>query len=154
MAKLLNSAFAVLAFGAATTAFAQAPPPVVDTPQEAANKKVVAGWADLLSQGKVKQAFELYVSKSFDDHSDMAAAMLDGKKLSYSSVEGFLAKDFANGVPGAKPGAPAVAQVLVADKDMVTEYGAIGVDIYRVKNGKIVEHWDASPPQSAVSLTF
>jgi len=162
MFKSTSLALAGLLAVAAGGAFAQAPgapppgggfvsPP--DTPQEAADKKVVAGWAGLLSQGMVKEAFTLYVSKSFNDHSDMLGSMMKGQKLTWASVEAFMEKD-PNFAPGAKPNPIKVAQVLVADRDMVTQYGSIGVDIFRVKNGKIIEHWDASPPQSAVTIAF
>ena len=35
------------------------------------------------------------------------------------------------------------------DGEMVTMYGA-GVDVFRVVNGKITNHWDASPGKSVV----
>jgi len=156
MLKLTTLALAELL--AAGSALAQTPPgggfvAPPDTAQEIANKKVVAAWAALLSQGMVKEAFTLYVSRNFNDHSDMLGSMMKGQKLTWASVEAFMEKD-PNFAPGAKPNPIKVAQVLVADRDIVTQYGSVGVDIFRVRNGKIVEHWDGSPPQGAVTITF
>jgi hypothetical protein len=57
-------------------------------------------------------------------------------------------KDFAaRAKPGAQVEVPTLATV---DGEMVTMCGA-GVDIFRVRHGKITDHWDASPP-AAVSV--
>ena len=41
-----------------------------------------------------------------------------------------------------------VPVMATVDGEMVTQWGA-GVDIFRVHNGKITDHWDASPPAAA-----
>ncbi|MGC3981501.1 MAG: hypothetical protein QM808_09595 [Steroidobacteraceae bacterium] len=113
-----------------------------ETKAEVAAKKVAFQWAcGVLVEGKAKEAFEKYVSKDFCDHSHMANAGLkecsnyDEVLKQFSGMAAMMAK-------GGKIEFPVVATV---NGDMVTQYGE-GVDIFRVKDGKITDHWDASPP--------
>lgn len=113
-----------------------------ETKEEAAAKKIAFQWAcGVLVEGKAKEAFEKYVSKDFCDHSHMANAGLkpcatyDETMKMFSGMAGMMTK---NG----KIEFPVVATV---NGEMVSQYGA-GVDIFRVHDGKITDHWDASPP--------
>ncbi len=113
-----------------------------ETKAEAEAKKIAFKWAcGVLVEGRTKEAFEQYVSKDFCDHSHMANAGLkecstyDEMVKQFAGMASMLVKD-------GKIEFPVVAAV---NGDMVTQYGE-GVDIFRVKNGKITDHWDASPP--------
>jgi len=119
-----------------------------ETKDEAAAKKIMVAWTCMtLVQGKVKEAFELYVSKDFCDHSHMANAGL--KPCSnYEEVERMFTRMSVMMVHDGKIEFPTSA---VVNGELVTQYGA-GVDSWRVHEGKITDHWDASPAV-AVSLS-
>ena len=113
-----------------------------ETKAEAANKKIVYQWTCLtLVQGKADQAFDLYVSKDFCDHSHMINAGLkecadwSETRAMFERMGGMLAKSNAIEFPIAA----------TVNGEMVTQWGA-GADIWRVHNGLITDHWDASPP--------
>lgn len=116
-----------------------------ETKDEAAAKKVAFTWACMvLVEGKVKEGFEKYVSKDFCDHSHMAnsglkpcASYEETLKL-FSGMSSMMIKD-------GKIEFPVMATV---NGEMVTQWGA-GADIFRVHDGKLTDHWDASPPMNA-----
>lgn len=113
-----------------------------ETKAEAAAKKVAFDWACMvLVEGKVKEGFEKYVAKDFCDHSHMANA---GLKLcaDYNETRTLFVRMAAMLVKDGKIEFPIAATV---NGEMVTQYGA-GADIFRVHNGKLTDHWDASPP--------
>lgn len=118
-----------------------------ETKDEAAAKKIMVTWTCMtLVQGKVKEAFERYVSKDFCDHSHMANAGL--KPCSdYAEVERMFTRMSKMMVHDGKIEFPTSA---VVNGELVTQYGA-GVDSWRVHEGKITDHWDASP---AVAVTL
>lgn len=109
---------------------------VKDTPQETANKQTVEAWGALLDQGMIDEAFQKYVSRNFVDHSEMARAMAKTRNLGYTRVLAIF-KVFL-----AQPSSQKIVQKISADDDMVTVQGRLGQDIYRVRNGKITDHWD------------
>lgn len=113
-----------------------------ETKAEAAAKKIALQWAcGVLVEGKTKEAFEKYVSKDFCDHSHMANAGLKACS-GYDEVLKQFAGMSAMFAKGGKVEFPVVATV---NGELVTQYGE-GVDIFRVHDGKITDHWDASPP--------
>jgi len=118
-------------------AFAQADP--------AANKKLVMAAFDLLFvQHKVDQAVDTYFDPGYIQHNPMAAT---GAEPMRNFFKGFYA--------GNPQASVKVSQVL-ADGDLVAVHyltkfkpedrGFAVVDIFRVANGKIVEHWDVVQP--------
>lgn len=113
-----------------------------ETKDEAAAKKIVVTWACMtMVEGKAKEAFEKYVSRDFCDHSHMANAGL--KPCSnYEEVSRMFSGMAAGMTRNGKIEFPVSATV---NGEMVTQYGA-GADIWRVHDGKITDHWDASPP--------
>jgi predicted SnoaL-like aldol condensation-catalyzing enzyme len=144
---------AALAAPAAAQTYPTPFPLPPDNAQEAANKAVVTGWTQMLSQGLVKEAFAKYISPNFREHSELVIQLSKKKNPGYNEVLGFMLKDNAAG--GLKPkNGMVIAEVLVADQDMVTMYGQLGADVFRVKNGKITDHWDAAAPTSAIKLVF
>ena len=115
-----------------------------ETKAEVEAKKIAFQWAcGVLVEGKVKESFEKYVAKDFCDHSHMAnAGLKDCSDFAetmqlFERMSSMLMKD-------GKIEFPVVATV---NGEMVTQYGE-GVDIFRVHNGKLTDHWDASPPTS------
>lgn len=113
-----------------------------ETKAEVANKKVVVTWACMsLVDGNAKEAFEKYVSKDFCDHSHMITGGL--KDCSgYDETEKQFAGMAKMMVKNGKIEFPIASTV---NGEMVTQWGA-GADIFRVHDGKITDHWDASPP--------
>lgn len=118
--------------------------PYGETVKEMANKRVVfARNYQCMIQGQCKQAIEKWVSPDFCDHSHM----LNGGKKECGTRDDLLASRMAQRQPakiGDRIEMPTMATV---DGEMVTMYGA-GVDIFRVRDGRITDHWDASPPAS------
>ena len=113
-----------------------------ETQQEAAAKKIAFQWAcGVLVEGRVKQAFAQYVSKDFCDHSHMVTAGLKPCGTYAQTLKNFERMSTMM-VRNGKIEFPLWAAV---NGEMVTQYGA-GADIFRVHDGKITDHWDASPP--------
>jgi predicted SnoaL-like aldol condensation-catalyzing enzyme len=119
----------------------------------AANKKLVlAAMTMLFQQHKVDQAIDTYFDKNYIQHNPLAATGAEAVRTFF--------KQFYAGNPSANI---EIAHVL-ADGDLVAvhyrsrfkpeERGFAVVDIFRVANGKIAEHWDvlqAIPEKSANS---
>lgn len=120
--------------------------PYGETREEAANKRVVFDWNCMtMVERKPKEAFERYVSKDWCDHGHL----INKLQKPCGSVQETLV--MFNRLGGGKPLGdddqlefPLMSSVNGA---MVTMYGA-GVDIFEVRNGKIVAHYDASPPRA------
>ncbi|MGC3981459.1 MAG: hypothetical protein QM808_09385 [Steroidobacteraceae bacterium] len=116
--------------------------PYGETAKEMANKRTVFEWNHMsMIQGKRKEAFEKYVDKKFCDHSHMITAM----KKECGTWDEVANNSLMTGKPakvGDKLEMPTMATV---NGEMVTMYGK-GIDVFRVQNGKITDHWDASPP--------
>ncbi|HEY0282863.1 MAG TPA: nuclear transport factor 2 family protein [Rhizomicrobium sp.] len=111
----------------------------------AANKKLVLDMADMLFvQHKVDQAIDTYFAPGYIQHNPMAA---DGSEAIRTFFKGFYAGN---------PQATIEVKRALADGDLVAihykakftpdERGYAVVDIFRIENGKIAEHWDAVQP--------
>lgn len=109
-----------------------------------ANRKVVQDFARIFYQEKdVKRAFETYVVPDYIQHNPGIA---DGRDAAVAA----LAPMFSS------PGARFEVKRIVVDGDMAVIHlfgqgdpktrGAAVADIYRLKDGKIVEHWDILQP--------
>lgn len=119
-----------------------------ETPEEAAAKKTFIAFLDLMMiQRQPKQAFEKYVSKEYCNHSHLSThgavrcAGYDYMLAKWTKFYGSPVK------PGELVEIPTVFRV---NGEMVTAFGE-GIDVFRVVNGKITDHWDASVP---VAMSF
>lgn len=132
-------------------ALAASAPALAHAATPAENKKIVTDFFTMgFTQKHIRQAFMTYVDPGYIQHNPIAQ---DGRDNAIAALEPFLnnAPDYSY----------EVKQVL-ADGDLVavhgwshngpTDRGSAIVDIVRLKDGKIVEHWDviqAIPEKSA-----
>jgi predicted SnoaL-like aldol condensation-catalyzing enzyme len=128
-----------------------APTPAAAPPQTDTTRAVVAAFMDLFcTQGKVREAFMTHVVPEYIQHNPLAA---DGRDNAINALEAFRA---------AQPQQTCEIKRLIADGNLAAihthikmnpeDRGAAVVDILRVENGMIVEHWDviqAIPATSA-----
>ncbi|MGC3979726.1 MAG: hypothetical protein QM808_00520 [Steroidobacteraceae bacterium] len=115
--------------------------PYGETAEETANKKVMFEWVRMnMIDRKPQEAFDKYVSKEYCNHGHMSAGTRD-----CAGYEETLKRWITNYTPALKPGEKLeIPNMATVNGEMVTMYGA-GVDIFRVKDGRVTDHWDASP---------
>ena len=155
--KLLAGAFALLL----VTSVTQAAEPVVaispeaqrallasDDPQLAANKKLVWDmWRNFLQANNVEAA-DRYLAPEYHQHNPNAETGLEGVKA-YFRAQGRPAqqpKDYIDRLVSIVAERDLVVLALVregTDKDGKA-YTTTWFDMFRVANGKIVEHWDTA----------
>jgi len=125
----------------------------VTTPERSraeANKKVVtAFYEEAHFDGDVDGAIERYVGDTYTQHTPAAEDGVDGLR---GYINAFLASF---------PHAKGEIRRVIADGDIVAvhaswtglagPHGDVTVDIFRVSDGKLVEHWDVSAPIPATS---
>ncbi len=111
------------------------------------NKAMVLAFMKMLFvEHKVDQAIDTYVDPGYIQHNPMAAT---GSEAIRTFFKGFYANS---------PGATIEIKRALADGDLVAVHyranftgkpddrGLAVVDIFRIANGKIVEHWDVGQP--------
>jgi predicted SnoaL-like aldol condensation-catalyzing enzyme len=105
------------------------------------NREVVTKFFDLFyNQKKVREAFETYVVPGYIQHNPIAQ---DGRDNAIAALEPFM-----KNVPGLKYEIKRIivdgnlAAVHAHMKISPTDRGNAVIDIVRLENGKIVEHWD------------
>ena len=122
--------------------------PYGETPQEAANKRVVFEWNYVtMVKHQPREAYEDFVSKAMCDHSHMETMGRRACAGYQEMLDSYTTRHPPGRVAADEGEIPAIAS---GHGEMVTMYGK-GVDIFRVHDGKITDHWDASPP-AAVSI--
>lgn len=119
--------------------------PYGEFPQEAAAKKIVFQWNCMtMVDRKVKEAFEKYVDKQWCDHGHLVTKG-QNRCGTYDEAIAFFSRMAATPLKDTDTlEFPTMGSV---NGEMVTMYGA-GVDIFRVVNGKVTDHWDASPAKA------
>jgi len=122
------------------------PTPYGETPAEAAAKKIAfeRNYMENI-QRNPEGAYEQYISRDYCDHGHLATRGKTDCVGWQASLTDWERRHKAPLKPGELVEIPTMASV---DGEMVTMYGE-GVDIFRVHNGKITDHWDASPPAAA-----
>jgi predicted SnoaL-like aldol condensation-catalyzing enzyme len=105
------------------------------------NREIVEHFLDMINtQGRVREAFERHVHESYVQHNPTAG---NGREDAIALIEGLVAA----------PGFHASVKRIVADGDLVAVHmhvrfseaensGMAVMDMFRLENGKIVEHWD------------
>ncbi|HTP38460.1 MAG TPA: hypothetical protein VMI92_02680 [Steroidobacteraceae bacterium] len=116
--------------------------PFGETAQESANKKVAFDWACLtFVEHKPREAFARYVARDFCDHSHMS----NGSGAACTNYEDSIKLFSSMDGNSQHKGTLQFPDFSSANGELVTQWGP-DADIYRVHDGKIVEHWDAAPP--------
>jgi predicted SnoaL-like aldol condensation-catalyzing enzyme len=117
------------------------------------NREIVTRFVDLFyRQGRVREAFMTYVAPGYIQHNPVAR---DGRDAAIAALEPYFAS---------QPGALREVQRIIVDGNLAVVHlrtranpqdrGFAIVDILRLENGMIVEHWDviqAVPAQTANS---
>jgi predicted SnoaL-like aldol condensation-catalyzing enzyme len=107
--------------------------------ETAANRQVVQRFAELFyRQHRVRQAFQAYVASDYVQHSPGA----DGRDAAIAALKPMFAR----------PNFTVQVRRVLVDGDMATVMihaehdgkAAAIVDLFRLKGGKIVEHWDVN----------
>lgn len=130
--------------GLVLTALATACARPAPVDQEAANRKIITDFARIFYDEKdVRRAFETFVAPDYIQHNPGIA---DGREAAIAA----LAPMFS------APGATFEVKRVLVDGDLAVIHlfgrgdpstkGAAVADIYRLKDGKIVEHWDILQP--------
>ncbi|WP_156681207.1 nuclear transport factor 2 family protein [Sphingomonas profundi] len=113
-------------------------------------RSVIEAFADLFyGDLSVRAAFEAYVAPEYRQHNPLAG---DGRDAAIAMLEGFAA---------ATPGLSMDVKRILVDGDIAAVHlhlrmspddrGMAVVDLFRVKGGRIVEHWDVVQPVPAES---
>jgi predicted SnoaL-like aldol condensation-catalyzing enzyme len=114
------------------------------TPLEA-NKQIVTDFYKLaFNDHKPAAAVEKYVGSSYTQHNPMVA---DGTLAFIDFVNGFVAKNPHLHVDIKRviaEGDLVATHVLITTSD--TDRGMAAMDIFRLEDGRIVEHWDVAQP--------
>lgn len=116
--------------------------PYGETTTEQARKLELFEFYDVaFRQGEPERAFALYVSPEYKDHSHLLThgGAPAGYEAKLRQVKSLLVDYRAGRIT-----LPDQASI---DNEMITAYGST-LDLYRIHDGKIVAHWDASPPET------
>lgn len=125
-------------------------------PKLSANKTLVYNfWRDVIEAGHVELASQ-YMAESYIQHNPNIATGRDSLLKVFGNLRAKDISDYVNG--------PLVS--IVAEGDLVVltwvqthqdpvdrnkSYTTTGLDMFRVENGKLAEHWDAAPKISNAS---
>lgn len=148
MKPLMIAGLAALAFSAAAAPASAGDAPSASaqtsaarTPTEAENARIVVAFYDLaFNQHRPTEAARLYIGDRYIQHNPLVP---NGAEPFYAYFEGFFRDN---------PQSRATIHRVIADGDLVALHvhsqetpddpGRAIVDIFRVENGKIVEHFD------------
>ena len=120
------------------------PAAMAGTPQEEANKKAVLEFYEAGINKKDFEAASKYFGSRYIQHNPNAPDGIEG----FKTFIGFLKEKFPNSKSEIKRSF-AEGDYVILHVHAVREPGQRGsaiVDIFRLENGKIVEHWDVVQP--------
>ena len=143
---------AVLSAAALVAALALSGPAAAqNSPQEEANKKIVIDFYDKAINQKDFEAAKVHFGPKYTQHNPRAADGPEGLK----GFIGFLKSKFPNYKSDFKR-VLADGDFVIVHVHNVPEPGHRGraiIDIFRLENGKIVEHWDVAQdiPEKAMN---
>jgi predicted SnoaL-like aldol condensation-catalyzing enzyme len=118
---------------------------LIDAQSARTNTHTVLAFEEtVFNRHRVEEGFERYVAPDFRQH---AAALPDDREGSISALRRLLGNDF--------PASRVTVERTVAQGDLVAvqlvweqtpgqSRGVARVDIYRLQDGRIVEHWDVT----------
>lgn len=146
--KLAWTAAALLACAAPALAQHEGhgqPAAAVSAEEVARNREIVNRFIDLFyRQGRVREAFETYVAPDYIQHNPLAA---DGRDAAIAALEPYFAS---------QPNAIREIHRVIVDGNLAAihvrarqnpqDRGVAIIDILRLENGRIVEHWDVIQP--------
>ena len=147
MTKVLVLAAAIALTATASGAFAQSPAHGLTT--KPAGIAAVEFLDLALNQKKVDEAVAKYVAPPYTQHNPQVADGVEGVR---AALAGFIKQI---------PGLHYEFKRVLVDGDLVAvhgllagmgEHGSAIVDIFRVKDGKLVEHWDVMEAVPATSV--
>ena len=108
------------------------------------NRQIVTRFVELFCGHHVREAFMTYVAPDYIQHNPLAA---DGRDAAIAAIEPFFAS---------RPEMRCEVQRILVDGNLAavhyrlrmnpTDRGSAVVDILRLDNGRIVEHWDVFQP--------
>jgi predicted SnoaL-like aldol condensation-catalyzing enzyme len=124
---------------------------VADTAELEENKRVtVAFYQKALFEGDVETAISLYAGKTYRQHTPLAADGVDGLRNyirwigdNCPSPKGEIKRVFAEGE---------FVILHVHWTGLFGESGDAVIDLFRLEDGKLVEHWDVIQPIPKTSL--
>lgn len=115
------------------------------TDQLARNKRAVERFFEVIygDGSNVDEVLDEIVAEDYAQHNDHVAAIADGRE----GVKRFFVEELGLPLPGHLAAEGTIAVNLIAEGDLVVrqEFRAQGmlVDIFRVQDGVLQEHWDA-----------
>jgi len=130
----------------------EAPPQALaSTDEKSCIRQVAEGFRKLFyDQGKVREAYETYVAEDYIQHNPMAQ---DGRNAAIAFLEPIYQRNPQHRMT--------VHRMIVEDPYIVVhlhgqsspdDLGAAAVDILRVENCRIVEHWDVTQAVPATTV--
>jgi predicted SnoaL-like aldol condensation-catalyzing enzyme len=133
-----------IAFAAAVAVLAAHPALAADAKQMEENKKIVAAFYDAALNKKDFEEASKYLGSKYIQHNPVAADGPEGLKAFLA----FLKDKFPNNRSEIKR-IFADGDYVIVHVHAVREPGTRGnaiIDIFRLENGKVVEHWDVIQP--------
>ena len=115
-----------------------------ESPAEEAAKQVVLKRYQLQVTGKPLEAMQ-YLSEDFTEHMTPKRMPQDGRTAYQRFKE--RAERAAKEPPRIDAKSANYPYQARASEDLVTLFHAYGCDIFRVRNGKVTDHWDCTPWQ-------
>lgn len=115
-----------------------------ESPAEEAAKQVVLTRFKLRTQGKYMESMQ-YLHPEFTEHMTPARMSKNGKSAYQNQLE--QAQRMATSPAQVDPKVANYPVQARASEDMVTLFHAYGCDIFRVRDGKVSDHWDCTPWQ-------